>query len=138
MGTAVERIGKDRILINHRFTDFAEKDGKVLAPFDGQPDQESDILIAVDGIHSQARHIFYPEEGPPAYSGHLMWRAVSQGKPYLSGATMAVVGHYEIRLVAYPISVADETGECEINWIRCGCCYIFNKPTNKRPNYIPT
>ena len=114
---AKARIGEDRIFTGHRFTGFEEEGDGVTARFDGQPDQHGSLLVAVDGIHSQARRLFYPDEGPPRYSGLFMWRAVSRGKPYLSGATMAVVGHQSVRFVGYPITVPDETGDCDINWI---------------------
>ena len=42
---------------------FIDPDGTVLEP------QQSDALIACDGIHSAVRTQFYPDEGPFAYRG---------------------------------------------------------------------
>ncbi|HYC64362.1 MAG TPA: FAD-dependent monooxygenase, partial [Reyranellaceae bacterium] len=50
--------------------------------------------------------------------GILMWRGVSVGKPFLSGATMVQAGHHTQKFVCYPISKAHaDRGEALINWI---------------------
>ncbi len=40
---------------------------------------EGACLVAADGIHSIARRRLYPGEGPPRYSGRILWRAVTEG-----------------------------------------------------------
>ena len=120
---ALERLGEDRLLTDYRFTEFEESGGRVTAQFTNHAGDQrrgecsGDILVAVDGIHSRAREIFYPDEGKPRYSGVLMWRAACMAKPFLSGATMAVVGTIENRFVGYPIAQPDENGMLLTNWI---------------------
>ena len=47
-----------------------------------------------------------------------MWRAVTAGKPFLSGRTMIMAGHFGKRVVVYPISKRHEDrGEALINWV---------------------
>ncbi len=36
-------------------------------------------LVAADGIHSAARAVLHPGEGPPRYSGRMLWRATTHG-----------------------------------------------------------
>lgn len=122
LDAATERLGADRVRTDRRFVSFEESAGRVTAHFEnraGEAIEEAngDILIAVDGIHSQARKLFYPDEGEPQYSGILMWRAVTPAKAFRTGATMAVIGHSTQRVVAYPISRPDEHGLTEMNWI---------------------
>lgn len=119
---ARERLGDDRILTDHRLTGFEDTGDKVIASFTDhsgtqtRPDVTGDILIAVDGIHSRARQIFYPDEGDPNYSGVFMWRAVTKAKPYFTGATMILAGHDNQWIVSYPITEPDENGEALVNW----------------------
>lgn len=81
-------------------------------------DVEAACLVAADGIHSAARRWLYPDEGPPRYSGRILWRAVSSGTPFLDGRTMIMAGHQHQKFVVYPIS-ADRTarGDALINWV---------------------
>lgn len=78
---------------------------------------EADVTVAADGIHSAARRQFHPDEGPPRYSGRLMWRGVTRAKPFLSGATMIMAGHPALKFVAYPIETVALDGTQLINWI---------------------
>lgn len=80
--------------------------------------ERADAVISADGIHSAVRRQFYPNEGPPRYSGRVLWRATTVGKPFLTGASMVMAGHADQKLVTYPISRrhADQ-GESLINWI---------------------
>ena len=76
------------------------------------------VLLGADGIHSAIRAQMFPDEGAPIWKGVMMWRATTMARPFLSGASMVMVGHEGRRLVSYPISPADPvTGEAMINWI---------------------
>jgi 2-polyprenyl-6-methoxyphenol hydroxylase-like FAD-dependent oxidoreductase len=47
-----------------------------------------------------------------------MWRGVTVGRPFLSGRTMIMAGHFARRIVVYPISRAHEQrGEALLNWV---------------------
>ncbi|MEZ4630115.1 MAG: flavin-dependent oxidoreductase [Deinococcales bacterium] len=90
---------------------FRSADGQ-LHPIEGA------ALIAADGIHSTARKKLYPAEGTPIYSGRILWRALSEGKPFLDGRTMIMAGHQSQKFVCYPISKAyADRGSSLINWI---------------------
>jgi len=79
---------------------------------------EGDVLIAADGIHSSMRRQFYPDEGPPKFSGIILHRGVTKAKPFLSSSSMIMAGSADKKFVAYPIQNSiDEDGNQLINWI---------------------
>ena len=65
-----------------------------------------DVVVAADGVHSTIRAQLYPNEGAALWNGQTLWRAVAGAPPFLSGATMVVIGHWGHRAVVYPISAA--------------------------------
>ena len=76
------------------------------------------MLVGCDGIHSVVRRALFPNEGPPKWNGMTMWRAVTEGAPFLSGRTMVMAGHFGRRIVVYPISRQHEAeGKALINWV---------------------
>lgn len=86
--------------------------GKTVGPI------EVDALIGADGIHSAVRKRFYPDEGPPRWSGAVLWRAATESAPFLSGRSMIMAGHANQKLVIYPISKeAHDRGRSLTNWI---------------------
>ncbi|HEX2112780.1 MAG TPA: FAD-dependent monooxygenase, partial [Alphaproteobacteria bacterium] len=70
-------------------------------------------------IHSAIRHQFYPDEGPPRYSGVNMWRGVTRWQPILTGASMIRAGWLTTgKMVIYPIrDRIDLEGRQLINWV---------------------
>jgi 5-methylphenazine-1-carboxylate 1-monooxygenase len=78
---------------------------------------EGDVLIAADGIHSAVRKQFYPDEGPPKFSGIILHRGITKAKPFLSGSSMIMAGSADKKFVAYPIQNFDEEENQFINWI---------------------
>jgi 2-polyprenyl-6-methoxyphenol hydroxylase-like FAD-dependent oxidoreductase len=87
-----ERMGEKTVLTGHHLESFEDFGHEVRARFvnrrTGRVASESrgDILIGADGIHSVVRATLYPKEGEPKCSGRLLWRAVSEAEPYLTGA----------------------------------------------------
>ncbi|KAK3671586.1 hypothetical protein LTR78_008509 [Recurvomyces mirabilis] len=87
----------------------------------------ADITIAADGINSTIRRLLYPAEGPPNFSGRILWRRCLEREPYLTGASMVWSGHANQKFIAYPISpVSTSTnpsgegakeGNTLVNWI---------------------
>ena len=73
---------------------------------------EGDALVGADGIHSALRASFYPDEGPPAWNGLLLWRGATDWPVYADGRTMVIAGGNDAKLVYYPIHVdpIDPTG----------------------------
>ena len=117
-------IGEDHIHTGHRLKTCEDREGKVVAAFQvkGNDDEfiaaEGEVLIGADGIHSAVRGHFYPDEGIPKFSGIILHRGITMGKPFLSGSTMIMAGSVDQKFIAYPIS--DEIDENEnqlINWI---------------------
>jgi 2-polyprenyl-6-methoxyphenol hydroxylase-like FAD-dependent oxidoreductase len=107
---AQKRIGPDRLHLGHPLRRFEASAGKgVRAHFSDRASAaekavEGRLLIACDGIHSAARKVFYPDEGPPRWNGAVMWRGVAEYPPVLDGHTMIMAGHTRTKFVCYPIS----------------------------------
>jgi 2-polyprenyl-6-methoxyphenol hydroxylase-like FAD-dependent oxidoreductase len=109
-GCHLARCGRDGKRVWAEFVDRASgaNSGRV----------EADLLVGCDGVHSVVRRTFYPDEGPPKWNGITMWRAVTEGEPFLSGRTMIVAGYFGRRMVVYPISRRhEEQGRALINWV---------------------
>ena len=114
------RIG-DALRTGHVFQKCIERGDKIVANFADRngatvAEDEADILIGADGIHSAVRRQFYPGEGEPNFAGQILWRAAVETAPFLGGATMAIAGHFHQRIVAYPIAPA-ANGKLLTNWI---------------------
>jgi 2-polyprenyl-6-methoxyphenol hydroxylase-like FAD-dependent oxidoreductase len=96
---ARERLGAHNILTGCHLDGWEETSTKVIARFidkrsgERLPDQEGDLLLGVDGIHSAVRQILYPNEGPPLWNGAILWRGTSRAKPFLTGRSMIMAGH---------------------------------------------
>ncbi|MGE0037413.1 MAG: flavin-dependent oxidoreductase [Xanthobacteraceae bacterium] len=120
LSAITERLGSQAVVAGRRLVGFEERGDRVVARFvdsAGRPaDQaESDILIGADGIHSAVRAAFYPGE-KAVFDGYLHYRGIVEGEPYLTGRTMAVVGHRTQRAILYPIAERPG-GKVLINWL---------------------
>jgi 2-polyprenyl-6-methoxyphenol hydroxylase-like FAD-dependent oxidoreductase len=117
---AVERLGPDRVLCDRRLAGHEEGNGRIVARFLNREGAAwkvpADLLICADGIHSAARAGLYPDEGPPIYGGHILWRGTSLAAPFLTGASMIIAGHQDQKFVVYPISPPGPDGRQRINW----------------------
>jgi 2-polyprenyl-6-methoxyphenol hydroxylase-like FAD-dependent oxidoreductase len=121
----VARAGAERVVTGHRCTGIEQDASGATAQFENPatgerlPSQRGAVVIACDGIHSAIRKQFFPDEGPPRYSGINMWRGVTRWKPFLDGATMVRVGwHKPAKVLIYPIrDNIDGEGRQLINWV---------------------
>ena len=121
----IERAGADRIVTNHRCTGVEQDAHGATVHFEHtttkekMPSQRGSVAIACDGMHSVIRKQFFPDEGPPLYSGINMWRGVTRWTPFLDGATFVRVGwHKPAKVLIYPIrDNIDEEGRQLINWV---------------------
>ncbi len=117
------RLGTENFITGHRCVGIEQSGARVTARF-AAPDgaalepQDSDILIACDGVHSVVRAQFYPDEGPFIYRGINLWRGVTRMAPYLSGCSIARVGARHSTLIVYPIrGNIDGAGNLLVNWV---------------------
>jgi 2-polyprenyl-6-methoxyphenol hydroxylase-like FAD-dependent oxidoreductase len=123
LGAVRERIGAENFFVGHRCTGVEQSRGRVTAHFaapDGTPlpDQQGDILIACDGIHSVVRKQFYPDEGAFKFRGYNLWRGVTVHKPFLTGESIARIGARHSTMIIYPLRRNyDGNGNTLYNWV---------------------
>ena len=118
------RIGRGAVRTDRRlvsFDDGNDAGGGVRARFvdrRGRPAEtaEGDVLVAADGIHSSARTILHPAEGPPRWNGVMMWRGATDWPAFLTGRSMIVAGGTDAKLVVYPIKAGGQPETRLTNW----------------------
>jgi 2-polyprenyl-6-methoxyphenol hydroxylase-like FAD-dependent oxidoreductase len=119
------RIGGDRLTTAVRCVAVEQDENTATAHFEHTqtrqklPAQSASVIVSCEGIHSIVRKQFFPNEGPPRYSGLNMWRGVTRWKPFLDGKTFVRVGwHKPAKVLIYPIrDNIDEEGRQLINWV---------------------
>jgi 2-polyprenyl-6-methoxyphenol hydroxylase-like FAD-dependent oxidoreductase len=117
------RLGPDRVHPGHHLCRFGQERDGVWAEFVDPASAAVagvmvNLLVGCDGVHSVVRQTLYPKEGPPKWNGITMWRAVTEGEPFLSGRTMILAGSFGHRMVVYPISKRhEEQGRALVNWV---------------------
>jgi len=120
---AVERLGADNVKTNHHFLKFEQDEKSVTATFIDaktkavQCVEKGDVLVGADGIHSNVRKQLYPKEGAVKYSGNVLYRGTTIMKPYLSKASMVMIGSLKQKMVVYPINPPRPDGLQLINWV---------------------
>lgn len=119
-----ERLAPDRILTGRKCAEVEQDAVGVIAHFRDASDatlspERGAVAIACDGIHSGIRKQFFPNEGPPRYSGVNMWRGTTRWKPFLAGANMVRAGWLATgKMVIYPIrNVIDGEDRQLVNWV---------------------
>jgi 5-methylphenazine-1-carboxylate 1-monooxygenase len=116
----IARMGADVIKPGHKLIDFTDGPDSITVTADtesGAVTLEADTLIAADGIHSAARATLFPDQGDANYSGRVLWRATTRAKPFLTAASMVMIGYQDRKFVAYPIEAPGDDGLQTINWI---------------------
>ncbi len=121
---AMRVLGPDKLHSNAHLHDYIDLGDQVKATFVEKESGEhlaevvGDILIGADGIHSTLRKKLYPDEGGVVFSGNVLYRGTARMKPYLTGASMAMIGSMKQKMVIYPISKElDADGNQLINWV---------------------
>ena len=119
-----DRLGVESVRCGTSLTGFEQDADGVVAHFEDRQSNTStgsergDLLIGADGIHSRVRSLLVPDEGPPRFSGCMLWRAITDVDTFLDGRTMVWAGHASQKFVAYPISAeASRSGRASVNWI---------------------
>jgi 2-polyprenyl-6-methoxyphenol hydroxylase-like FAD-dependent oxidoreductase len=109
------RLGASRLHTGCRVVRCSAEASSVAVEFAAGGGAEGDVLVGADGVHSAVRAQLYPDEGPPLWNGITMWRGVARTRPFLSGASMAIVGHFGKRAVIYPITPVGDDGRALVN-----------------------
>jgi len=118
----LERLGADAVVTDHEAVDVTQDGAGATAHFRSRttgaalPPASGDVVVAADGIHSNIRAKFYPDEGPPVWSHRILWRGTTIRKPFLTGASMVLAGYAWKKWVCYPIRQLGN-GMQLINWI---------------------
>jgi 2-polyprenyl-6-methoxyphenol hydroxylase-like FAD-dependent oxidoreductase len=116
-----ERLGKEAIHTGRRLGAFTQDEGGVTAHFFDRSGAHvetarGDILIGADGIHSKVRDTLFPNEGPPAWNGLMLWRGARDWPAFLSGKSMIVAGGLHAKVVVYPIAEGSSDASRLTNW----------------------
>jgi 5-methylphenazine-1-carboxylate 1-monooxygenase len=118
----LERLGSLRLHADHRMVGLEERPGGIMAIFQrgrtaDRREVVADGLIGADGIHSRVRSIFYPDEGPPGWSGAMLWRGATPWPVYEDGRTLVIAGGNTAKFVFYPIHLDPSHPEFRLtNW----------------------
>ncbi|MFF8784474.1 FAD-dependent monooxygenase [Streptomyces sp. NPDC015125] len=119
-----KRLGSDCIRTGLLFQRFEQTPHGVRAHFldrtGGTPvAEDTDLLIASDGIDSAVRAQLYPAEGPSQGNGVHMWRGVAPYPHLLDGRSIVVAGGTPgAKFVAYPIEDrVTKGGDALMNWV---------------------
>ena len=121
---ACERLGRDRVLIDHDCVGIAQDEDGVTIAFKefstakAREPVRASIAIGCDGINSVIRWQFYPDDRV-AFAGINTWRGVTRRKPILGGRTYMRIGSILTgKIVVYPIiDDVDRDGNQLINWM---------------------
>jgi 2-polyprenyl-6-methoxyphenol hydroxylase-like FAD-dependent oxidoreductase len=134
------RVGQVHIHTGHRLLDFTQNADGVTARFALRGNSNADVvaahgdfLIAADGIHSTARAAFYPGEGPPSWTGVMIWRGAVAYQPFLTGRSMVIAGGMNAKLVIYPI--AREGDRVLLNWAVAAKLSDGSQPPPRREDW---
>ncbi|MFE3451311.1 flavin-dependent oxidoreductase [Nonomuraea sp. NPDC059194] len=97
----LERLGPDSVVTGSPVTGL---------------DHDADLLVGADGIRSSVRAALFPDEGEPLWSGQVLWRGTTYGKPFMTGRSVLLAGDDVQKVVVYPIAPPDSDGKVLINW----------------------
>lgn len=111
------RAGADRVVTGARAVGYETGPDSATLLLESGERVTGDLIVAADGIHSALRAQMYPDEGDPIWNGRILWRATTQAPDLFAGGAMVMIGHDNLRLVAYPITEPDGQGIATINWI---------------------
>lgn len=122
--TVLERLGEDAVVLGTRFERYRQDADGVTLEFvdelDGTTSEvRADVLIAADGIKSQARKQMHPDHSEPVYSGITMWRGTTLMEPFHTGGTILHIGAPQLSsMIVYPIANDFEgSGLTLVNWV---------------------
>ena len=118
----LKELGPDSVQCGLKLAGFMQNEGGVTVHFTNSLDGltsktvRGEVLVAADGIHSVARKIFYPKEGPPKWQGVVLWRGATEFRQFLSGRSMYIGGGMGAKLALYPIGPGSKPDTRLTNW----------------------
>ncbi|CAN7631618.1 flavin-dependent oxidoreductase [Neorhizobium tomejilense] len=117
----IARLGPDVIRTGCRVEGFEQTEDGVAVHFSGtdgwRGSARGDLLVGADGIHSAIRAQLYPDEGPPIWSGIMLWRGATRWPIWRDGRTMVISGGNFAKFVYYPIGADPAEPEMRLtNW----------------------
>ncbi len=112
-----ERLGAEAVQLGAKVVGYTTLGKGVSAQMSSGATVSGKLLIGADGIHSAVRAQMHPSQPPIHWGGAIMWRGTVRAKPLRTGASFVGLGTHRHRMVIYPISAPDETGQSVINWI---------------------
>jgi 2-polyprenyl-6-methoxyphenol hydroxylase-like FAD-dependent oxidoreductase len=113
--SVLRRLGPDHLSPGRRVVGYSQDATSASLRFADGSSLDADAVVAADGIHSPSRGQMYPREAAPLWNGITMWRAVARGSSFLSGASMAIIGHFGRRVVIYPVTRPDTDRQTLLN-----------------------
>src|SRR3954470_1597111 len=116
-----ERLGEGAVRTGCRLGSYRQDEGGVTAWFFDRAGAHvatarGDVLIGADGIHSTVRATLFPDEGPPAWNGLMLWRGATEWPAFLTGRSMIVAGGLSAKMVVYPIAEGSGPERKLTNW----------------------
>ena len=119
-----ERLGVEAVILDHKFTHASQSPARAQATFSVGADisntstHSASAIVGCDGVHSAVRAQLFPNKGALAFEGINMWRGITRWPPFLTGASMVLMGWLEVgKIVIYPIeSTLDDQGRQLMNW----------------------
>ena len=105
-----KRLGPSAIRTGQRATGVKQEAGgqvdiEAVDQFSGRSvSYTADIMVAADGIRSAIRDGLQGRATPLASNGWVMYRGTTRAEPFLTGATMIILGDETQRIVVYPIA----------------------------------
>jgi 2-polyprenyl-6-methoxyphenol hydroxylase-like FAD-dependent oxidoreductase len=117
----VARLGANAIHTGCRLGSFSQDESGVTARFFDRDGVEvatarGDVLIGADGFHSTVRQTLFPEEGPPCWNGHMLWRGAADWPAFLTSRSMLIAGGLDAKAVIYPIAEGSKPDTRLTNW----------------------
>jgi 5-methylphenazine-1-carboxylate 1-monooxygenase len=105
-----KRLGQSAIRTGQRATRVNQEGAgqvhiEAVDQLSGQPvSHAADVVVAADGIRSAVRDGLNGGVTPLASNGWVMYRGTTRAEPFLTGATMIILGDETQRVVVYPIA----------------------------------